>query len=496
MQSMVKGANIPLTAGTVRAVMTWASGPKVPDIDLRASLLTTSGTVRSIEDVVFYGRPSADGGNVRHDGKEYDGDGTTRDTFTVALDRIDPLVDRVVFSATADDGPFRRVPALRLSLDEGSVPLARFDMTGAQEETALVLGELYRRAGGWKFRAVGQGYVNGISGLAADHGFRPDVSNAAALAAAANRRRTRIIELERAARTACEHAIRELPEPHRGRVRPGAVRWGPRAGAACDLATDRLLAQGGTVPAAACFTLLDQIGTTVAGLEARVRFGADALDRARPPEDRVQEVTFGPGTGATAAPGRQAGVPVASKPTIDMTRPARAPQARPTPAEHPRGPRWLPSWAWPAPQPAPPPTPPADGAPAAAHGDLLDPVRAALARVVLPEPARREVEALCNDLVRYDAVAADLHTLSQRDLYTLSETAARYLPDCITGYADALRLLPPGQILSSGRTVDDELLYALRVLHDLVDNTMKEAERLAANNLLSMAAFLEDKRRE
>ena len=37
-------------------------------------------------------------------------------------------------------------------------------------ETAVVLGEVYRHDGGWKFKVLGQGYSKGIAGVAADYG--------------------------------------------------------------------------------------------------------------------------------------------------------------------------------------------------------------------------------------------------------------------------------------------------------------------------------------
>jgi tellurium resistance protein TerD len=37
-------------------------------------------------------------------------------------------------------------------------------------ETGLALAELYRHAGGWKFKVIGQGYANGIKALGADFG--------------------------------------------------------------------------------------------------------------------------------------------------------------------------------------------------------------------------------------------------------------------------------------------------------------------------------------
>lgn len=50
--------------------------------------------------------------------------------------------------------------------------LARYDLSeDASTETAMVFGELYRNGGDWKFRAVGQGYTSGLSGIAKDYGI-------------------------------------------------------------------------------------------------------------------------------------------------------------------------------------------------------------------------------------------------------------------------------------------------------------------------------------
>lgn len=57
---------------------------------------------------------------------------------------------------------------------ESGAEAARFDATDADSETAFLLGELYRRGGAWKFRAVGQGYALGLAGLATDFGITVD----------------------------------------------------------------------------------------------------------------------------------------------------------------------------------------------------------------------------------------------------------------------------------------------------------------------------------
>ncbi|KJY45249.1 MULTISPECIES: TerD family protein [unclassified Streptomyces] len=177
--AMQKGSNIPVTAVAVRAVLRWTGGPEVPDVDASALLVGPDGRVRSDEDFVFYNQPRHPSGSVWRLGKKQLGDGIT-DAVQADLRAVPPVVDRVLVVASAEDVPFERVRDLRILLYDatatgGSEPLAYFDVrpeTGA--ETALICGELYRRGDGWKFRALGEGYSNGLVGLATDHGISVD----------------------------------------------------------------------------------------------------------------------------------------------------------------------------------------------------------------------------------------------------------------------------------------------------------------------------------
>lgn len=171
---MLKGANLPVQAQAVRVELGWRSGPGVPDVDASA-LLLVSGKVRSDADFVFYNQPAHASGAVRHEGKKTGADGVT-DTLAVDLARVEPAVERIVLAASADGGSFGRVPGLRVRvLDATSgAEIARYESQDATVETAFLLGELYRRQGSWKFRAVGQGYGSGLTGLATDFGISVD----------------------------------------------------------------------------------------------------------------------------------------------------------------------------------------------------------------------------------------------------------------------------------------------------------------------------------
>lgn len=167
MTQMTKGGNLPVTHGSVRAALSWSGGAGVPDVDVSALLLRDDGRVGSDDDFVFYNQSRHRSGAVRHVGKS----GTT-DAVDIDLSALAADVDRVVVAASADGGTFGQVPGLRLEVLElaTGAPLASFAMS-ATDETAFLCGEFYRRAGQWKFRAVGQGWTTGLAGLATDFGI-------------------------------------------------------------------------------------------------------------------------------------------------------------------------------------------------------------------------------------------------------------------------------------------------------------------------------------
>ncbi|MFE0799106.1 TerD family protein [Streptomyces sp. NPDC058812] len=181
--AMLKGSNVPLQATTVRAVLRWTPGQGGPDIDASALLLGPDDRVRSDEDFVFYNQPRHPSGQVWRLGKKRVDEGLT-DTIQTDLSGVEPSVGRILLVASADGVAFDRVRSLRILLHDAAAadaePLAYFDVkpeTG--QETALICGELYRRGEGWKFRALGEGYSNGLKGLATDFGISVDESEGA-----------------------------------------------------------------------------------------------------------------------------------------------------------------------------------------------------------------------------------------------------------------------------------------------------------------------------
>jgi stress response protein SCP2 len=159
---MTPGSNVPLSVPRVAVDIAAASAR----LDVSGLLLTGDGKVRSDDDFVFYNQPQGPGVTHRSGG------GSGPDAITVDTAAVPAGIEKIVVTASLDNGgPFAGTTptATVRSADDGSV-IATFTPTGLGPETALVVVEVYRRGGAWKVRAVGQGYANGLAGIATDFG--------------------------------------------------------------------------------------------------------------------------------------------------------------------------------------------------------------------------------------------------------------------------------------------------------------------------------------
>jgi uncharacterized protein YkwD/stress response protein SCP2 len=154
MNELVPGGNLPLPGG---ALTLRVPGP----FDVSALITDESGKVAGDADFVFYNQPTAPGARLR--------DGTL--AIDPARLRAGAARVTVVISPAEPGIPLGRLPAPTLHVtDTGGRPLTRFTPPRPQRETVLLLAELYRRGTDWKLRALGQGYADGLAGIARDFG--------------------------------------------------------------------------------------------------------------------------------------------------------------------------------------------------------------------------------------------------------------------------------------------------------------------------------------
>ena len=159
------GQNVAVPSATVDVDLVAGTGH---DSDLSVLLVGASGTVDSEADFVFFNNPTGAGGAVvLHGGDDPRG-------CTVDLPALPDAVARVVLVASTDrPTPVATSPVLHLSTEAPAASLS-YQPTGEEAVAALVYGELYRREGGWRFRALGQGYRDGLAGLAREFGVQVD----------------------------------------------------------------------------------------------------------------------------------------------------------------------------------------------------------------------------------------------------------------------------------------------------------------------------------
>ncbi|WP_206312062.1 TerD family protein [Streptomyces sp. 196(2019)] len=162
MTAMTPGSNIPLSAA--RVAVDVAAPVR---LDVSGLLLTADGKVRSDDDFIFYNQPSGPGVTYRAGG------GSAPDAIVVDTTAVPAGIEKIVVTASPDAAgqTFQGIePTATVRNADDGTPLATFTPPRLSDETALVVIEIYLRNGAWKARAVGQGYANGLAGIATDFG--------------------------------------------------------------------------------------------------------------------------------------------------------------------------------------------------------------------------------------------------------------------------------------------------------------------------------------
>lgn len=144
--------------------------------DLVAMLVGDNGKVRTDDDLVFYNNPaSADGGVT------WTGQPQAPQWLTISPASLDADVARVVLGAA---GGLLEAPAPGLLTvtvaDTSGTPLAAASFQADAQLAAMILLEVYRRAGAWRLRLLAQGYAGGLAALVTEFGVDVDDPGTAA----------------------------------------------------------------------------------------------------------------------------------------------------------------------------------------------------------------------------------------------------------------------------------------------------------------------------
>lgn len=150
------------------------------DLDAAAFLLGSNGKCPTEKEFIFYGNLEHSSGSVTHMGDNLTGEGEGDDEqIEVDLSMIPANISRIAFTVTIYDYDVRRQnfgqvsnSFIRIVDENTNMELIRYDLgEDFSIETAVVVGELYRHNGEWKFNAIGSGFQGGLAALCAHYGI-------------------------------------------------------------------------------------------------------------------------------------------------------------------------------------------------------------------------------------------------------------------------------------------------------------------------------------
>ena len=188
MVNLFKGQKVDLTKGNpglskIIIGLGWDvnkyDGGSAFDLDAAAFMLTANGKVQNDGDFVFYNNLKHSSGSVQHMGDNLTGAGDGDDEqIKIDLSKVPANVEKIAFTVTIHEAEQRRQNFGQVSnafihvFDEvKNTDLIRYDLgEDFSIETAVVVAELYRSSGEWKFNAIGSGFQGGLKALCQNFG--------------------------------------------------------------------------------------------------------------------------------------------------------------------------------------------------------------------------------------------------------------------------------------------------------------------------------------
>ena len=150
------------------------------DLDASAFLAEANGKCPSEKEFVFYGNLEHSSGSVKHMGDNLTGEGDGDDEqIQIDLSKVPENIEKIAFTVTIYDAEKRQQnfgqvsnAFIRIVDESNNTELIRFDLgEDFSIETAVVVGELYKNNGEWKFNAIGSGFQGGLAALCGHYGI-------------------------------------------------------------------------------------------------------------------------------------------------------------------------------------------------------------------------------------------------------------------------------------------------------------------------------------
>lgn len=187
--NLTKGQKVDLTKGNpgLKSVMVglgwdvnaFDSGADF-DLDAAAFMCGANGVCPTEKEFIFYGNLVHSTESVQHMGDNLTGGGDGDDEeIMIDLEKVPASIEKIAFTVTIYEAEKRRQnfgqvsnAFIRIVDSSNNTELIRYDLgEDFSIETAVVVGELYRNNGEWKFNAIGSGFQGGLAALCGHYGI-------------------------------------------------------------------------------------------------------------------------------------------------------------------------------------------------------------------------------------------------------------------------------------------------------------------------------------
>ena len=187
--NLSKGQKVDLTKGnpgldSILAGLGWDTnrydGGHDFDLDVSIFMTNEQGKVDTDTNFVFYNNPKDAAGSVVYSGDNRTGEGEGDDeTVNITLSKVPADVAKISFTVTIHEAQARgqnfgqvSTAYIRIVDTAKNEELLRYDLGEDYSiETAIVVAELYRHGGEWKFAAIGSGFQGGLEALCRNFGL-------------------------------------------------------------------------------------------------------------------------------------------------------------------------------------------------------------------------------------------------------------------------------------------------------------------------------------
>lgn len=148
------------------------------DLDASAFMLGQNNKIIGDDWFVFYGQEISPDGSIRHSGDSQGQSEGDDEVIDIDLQKVNTQVQKIVFVVTINEALKKR---LNFSMVNNAYvrvidkltrhEIAKFMLTDYYPNvTSMVVGEVYRHNGQWKFNAVGDGVAKDLAGLCEMYG--------------------------------------------------------------------------------------------------------------------------------------------------------------------------------------------------------------------------------------------------------------------------------------------------------------------------------------